>query len=1026
MKALRIVFTSISILIAALYLAFLVFVPYCINLDEYAPQIKDLTRKYTGIDAQFKNLKVKTSWKLAIGASAEKADFKFADGEKFAQVNGLDVKFSLLPLLFKNFHIDSIEAEKVLANLPEEKLSLLNFQKPETKKSDKSFMSDKMPDINVKKYRISILKGQNNYTLKGEDLNVYDFVLDKKIKFKSKGSLILNQKKQINYSLSICSKVFPPKTKQETDFIKILDDMLKYNIKADLKAKLKIKGDIENLDISGFANLDKFSFKIGTKEFPPSVLNLTFKGNKALINSNLYLDKISHLKVEGIFKNGRKRAIDLNVSSDKIDIKDVLLVTKTMSKTFGLKGIEEVDANGLMKADFKIKSNFKKIQSSGYLKIKNGNLTNKKYKIALKSIDADVDFSQDAVKIKKANASLNGHPIVMQGLIDKNANADILIWAQNLSLKGILISSGNSKLLDENEIINGVLNLKATLKGRLNKAVPKIIINANNIQLKNKKTKTNIKVSKVTLNSDSKEKGTIELYGLKILPKAVTISASKLLLNLDKTNLNISPASLYINNIKTVLSGKISNIDKEPTIDAINISMPNQLSVPISGYPNSNLTAKGHITISGNLSKPKIEGDFNIPVVKIPTMSLDLRNAILKINKNSATLNCSQMRLADSTMKFNANLSNDFSNGIVVKYLTFNSDNIDLNTLLPLFKSTETNSAPNITILDGKSNIARFKVGRITSSNIVSDLRMKNNILYLDNLRADAYFGKIGGAISQNINQRKTDINLQGRGLSANPALVALTYRNDDINGQMDFDTDISFISGGKNEILNTLKGNTQFIISNGKMGALGKFEHLLYAQNVLSNNVLKGSLNLVAKAVTAKNTGVYRYMKGKISFSNGWANIHWVKTSGPSMSLYLTGRYYLPDNLASLTILGRISDDVVRILGPIGEFSFDKAISSIPKLGEITSLFASQLTTNPNYENISEIPYLTPKTELDTKEFKVIIDGNVQKQSSVKSFKWLSTPKVVRTTNPNKYIEPTKYTKDLPDFVKNLPDIEN
>ncbi len=225
-----------------------------------------------------------------------------------------------------------------------------------------------------------------------------------------------------------------------------------------------------------------------------------------------------------------------------------------------------------------------------------------------------------------------------------------------------------------------------------------------------------------------------------------------------------------------------------------------------------------------------------------------------------------------------------------------------------------------------------------------------------------------------------------------------------------------------KRELLNSLKGDLKFIISNGKMGVLGKFEHLLYAQNIVSNNVFKTSLNLVARAIMAKNTGVYRYMKGKIYFSDGWANIGFVKTSGPSMSLYMTGRYNLLYNTANLTILGRISDDVVRILGPVGEFSVSKAISSIPKIDEISSSMVSQLSTNPNYENISEIPYLTPRTEFKTKEFKVIIDGEVQKQSSVKSFKWLATPKIIQS----EYEKPAEPPKaEIPAFVKNLPDLK-
>ncbi len=111
-----------------------------------------------------------------------------------------------------------------------------------------------------------------------------------------------------------------------------------------------------------------------------------------------------------------------------------------------------------------------------------------------------------------------------------------------------------------------------------------------------------------------------------------------------------------------------------------------------------------------------------------------------------------------------------------------------------------------------------------------------------------------------------------------------------------------------------------------------------------------------------------------------------------------------------------------MRILGPIGEFSVDKAISSIPKIGGITSSLINQLSTNPHYENTSQIPNLTPKTDFKTKEFKVIIDGEVQRQSSVKSFKWLATPTVAQID----YEKPeTPQPAEVPDFVKNLPDMK-
>ena len=127
------------------------------------------------------------------------------------------------------------------------------------------------------------------------------------------------------------------------------------------------------------------------------------------------------------------------------------------------------------------------------------------------------------------------------------------------------------------------------------------------------------------------------------------------------------------------------------------------------------------------------------------------------------------------------------------------------------------------------------------------------------------------------------------------------------------------------------------------------------------------------------------------------------------------------------MIILGRLSDDVVGILGPIGDFSVNKAFSSIPKIGIITNSLLQQITTNPQYENTSMIPDLTPKTELPTKQFKVIIDGKADAQNSVKSFKWLSNPKL---SGQNQTAEPILIKPEqpkqvpVPDFVNSLPDL--
>lgn len=1038
MKTLKIVGLSILSIFIALYLAFLFVLPNCVDLNKYSPQITKLLQDEAGITIELEDLKIKTAWNLSAGAKVKRVDLHYLDGKKFAQIDNLRVNVSLLPLLFEKIQINKVNADKVLANVDIAKCKMQRCKevgwagKPNdtphpilSPKGRGIRFSPKMPIITIKEYRISLLSGLNNYTAKGENLKISDFILNKKIRVKTNGELILNNHKQIFYNVIFFSNFFPEKQKEKVDYIKILDDLYKYNIKANITTDLKILNDS---DINGKVEVDKISFVFGHKVFPASSLKLDFKGDKAKINSSLHVDKNSKVLISGIFKTGKHKAVNLQVQSDQIKINDILLIAKAMSKPFGIKHLQNIDADGDIKADFKVKSDFKKVESSGYLKIKNAIVKNQLHKIELSKINADVDFSKDSVQIKQAKANLNNQPITINGTIDKNANANILVLANNLALKNVIIASGKTEILKANEILSGLVNFKASLNGKLEKAIPQINITATNLNIKNKKTKSNIKMTLFTANSTISQtpNGAGTITDLKIYenPNSI-INTPKLNLTFDNNELNIAKTYLYIANIKTELTGKISGLNSKPTINSLSVSIPNLTSTTIKGYPNSKILVKGNLTVKGDFSNPKTEGHFDVPLISIPNLSTILKNTTVKVG-NDLIINCPQINTANSSADFSANIDKDLSKGIVARNVNFNSANFDLSTLVALIKKSNSISAINLTILNGKNTINNFKVARITANNITSDIQLKNNILHLDNLRADAYFGKTGGSIYYDFKKRKTYINLQGRNMSANSTLIALLGKDNDIHGQLNFDSNVTVNGFTKNELLKSLNGSTKFIITDGKMGVLGKFEHLLYAQNIISNSVFKTTLNLIAKAITTKNTGVYKYMKGKITFSDGWANIEQIKTAGPSMSLYMTGRYYMLDNTASLIILGRISDDVVQILGPIGEFSVSKAISSIPKIGQVNTLFANQITTNPNYENVSQIPPLNPKTEFKTKEFKVIIDGDVQKQSSVKSFKWLSTPKIVDANiQPPESIKPPSQSQEVPDFVNKLPDLK-
>lgn len=1061
MKALKIGLISILSLFITVYAAFLFILPYAIDLNKYSPQITSAIKENSGFIVKVEGLKIKTAWNLSAGASVEKTDLSYPDGKKFAQINNLQVRLSLLPMILGKIKIDKVEADKFLLNLDmssDGKFLLEKYLPSQTSKAHSAnafAFSANMPDVKIGQYRISFLSGKNDYTIKGNKLKISDFVLDKKIKFSTDGEIILNKRKQISYDLALFSKIFPQaqvpaKNQEEISILEIFENLHKYNFQADVKTDLKLAGGTQEPDMQGQVDLSKIALSIGGKTLPSSKINLLFKGDKVKINSDIHSGLDSSASVTGTFNNGKHKKIDIHVKSKQICIEDSVHIANSILKSFGKNDLEGTSANGYISADFDLKSDFKRIESAGFLNVKNANIINNIYKVSINSINADIDFSQNSIKIKKAGAKILNHPISVSGNIDKHANADIVIIADKLQLKGLLLATGNAALLKDNDI-SALVTLKAILKGRLDKASPKVNVLVENLYVKNRPMNlvAKLPLAQIEMIAGNKNQGVIKLAPVKITQSpSLFVSTSPTSLKFDDNSLLIPRTVLSINGIAANLDGKIVNLKSKPKIEAIRLEMPNQSSFALDGFPNSKAVIKGGVTISGNPENPVVRGGFSLPSVSIPTLSTTIRNAELSLDKEYK-ITCPSIHTGNTLMSFSADINKDFSKGIVLKNANFSSGSIDLDSIAKAMSSMP--SSPQggdlgIVITNGKASVGKFKTGNISASNITSNLKLNNNVLYMDNLYAQAYNGEIKGQIAYSVINGKTFIDVSGRGLSANPALTALSGRNDRIMGILDFDADISFRGVTDREIMNSLSGDTNFIISNGEMGLLGKFEYLLNAQNIISNSVFKSTLNVIANAVSAKDTGVYKYMKGKINLSGGWANIKWIKTSGPNMSLYITGRYRLTDNIASMTIMGRISDDVVKILGPIGEFSMDKVLSSIPKIGEITAALVSQYTINPNYENTDLIPELTPKTNFSTKEFKVVIDGNVQKQNSVKTFKWISKPTVAKTAInipaksqihstvkqyqsniKEQYQDAVKQIpKTVPDFINKLPNLVN
>ena len=271
----------------------------------------------------------------------------------------------------------------------------------------------------------------------------------------------------------------------------------------------------------------------------------------------------------------------------------------------------------------------------------------------------------------------------------------------------------------------------------------------------------------------------------------------------------------------------------------------------------------------------------------------------------------------------------------------------------------------------------------------------------LKNISSEIFNGQITGKIQYNLRDEHFITDIMTRGVSAEPIFNIISNRKDNISGTMDFDAKLN----GELSSKESLNGNVKFIVNNGRMSSLGKLEHLLYAQNVIADNMLRTSLSVVTKAITLKDTGLFKYLRGDINIENGIANINMLQSQGPLMALFIKGQFNPIDNNAKLIVLGRLSNEVVSGLGAFGDFSFNKLL---------IMLTGEEAKSGVLPEDFDKIPQLSMK---NTKEFRSIINGNIDKPSSVVLFNWIAY-----TQKDLKQKEVPLNNVELPKFIENIP----
>lgn len=1086
MKKYRVLIIVILSVIA--FLVSLCFIP--INATKLIPLIEKQAENDLGVKVHIDKLVLRVGPYIKVKSPVMHMMYK--DGQKFAQLDNVKFYISWGALFQDDMSIKKMFANKFILKLNSDDKNLASLLE---KLSQKEF--NDTPNIFFKKYSITYFDklNDNKINLSGTDLELSKLLNHKNYKLKTIGKLSIDDKQYISYDLAFVPNMDMEKYSLDFDILNLAEQIENFDFHSDIIGDLKLyKNPDSSTYISGFVNFDNISVLDIAKAGQESFIYLTFLGDKMGIQSRIQASADKKVYIEGAVNNSKKPKIDLKVKTDEIKLADLYKKLKLFADCTRFKGIDKL--SGILTADFSLKGDLNKIKSNGYLKVKDASI--EASGIDIKSINSDIDFSNNVINIVNAVGYVNDSPIIAKGKIDKNINIELLM--NKVELKHLCPSSyGVSK---------GVASIVANVSGTLDNLVHKenILIenfeskqNGSNIEFATLKIDTNknntayinniliktpytevIKIPAVNLNID---KDTIKIPNTNIfMPNSKVVAKADVTnyntkdlsfnVNMDGTvysrdikafnshtgyyplktvlfgnklqqtfnsqvlientlffdepvvvnvNSKINDNSLKIDDLsispyhgnfkkdsklnlkgakKVIVTGQIENLSN-PVFKNIRLFIPQQLNINLF---DTVAQVKGDLFINGKVNQPEIVGQLSVINAINQYLQASVSNASIDFNKTLALINAPQVKVNDSAMSVNATVSTDFSKELFVKNANIKSKYLNIDTIL-MYKDSPIMKMLPIALNDCKLYSERALMSLygtpVHFSSLSADFKLVNNLLKAKNISAEMYNGKLAGSLDFDLKQEHYDTKLQARGVSAAPIFDIISTRKETISGVMDFDAGIC----GELATKQTLNGNIKFVVHNGRMNTLGKLEHLLYAQNIVADNMLRTSLSVVTKAITLKDTGLFKYLRGDIDLQSGIANIKMLQSQGPLMALFIKGQYNPSNDYAKLIVLGRLSDEVVAGLGAFGEFSFKKLM---------IMLSGEEERFNMLPEDFEKIPALPAK---NTKEFRSIINGIIDKPSSVLQFNWVSySQKSLRQK------EVPMGEGKVPDFIEALP----
>lgn len=456
---------------------------------------------------------------------------------------------------------------------------------------------------------------------------------------------------------------------------------------------------------------------------------------------------------------------------------------------------------------------------------------------------------------------------------------------------------------------------------------------------------------------------------------------------------------------KTVLevSGTIMNNPK-PFINMLKLEIPEELQGKISAFGHSRFKTSGHLLLFGRAESPIMRGNFKISELSVPEILTSMNMLDVSLLNKNIDLNIRQLLLNGSDL--NINLRTDINPHPIftISRLNLSSRLINVDTITKVFealdkylvKSAGTQSEKSdipVLLRNGVLRVQTLKTGNINITDTTGRMSLRDNNLFLNELKSSVFDGILTGDIVMNLQDMLVSVKTQGEDINVEKALLDSANVKDALTGNMYFVTDLSLDVKNPEDIMKNISGNVIFRIDDGQLGPFGRLENMILAENIRESAFFQTALGGVINNLATIDTSRFKTLDGVVIFNEGIAKIAPIITSGNVMSLHIAGDFDLLKNTADMKVRAKLGAVTANLLGPLAQLNPINLVQATPGLNVVMAktffLFCEQLTP----EETAALPHLSDDTDDKlASKFQIVLRGDVSKPLTlVKSFKWLA-----------------------------------